>query len=366
MKHTTAFSDNLKYYREKRGLTQRQLAERIGYTEKSISKWESGGGLPSLLIAQQLSILLGVSLDEMLHEGTSQRYYLGIDGGGTKTIFKLTDESGAAVRIVCKGAVNPNDIGMDNACDVLREGILEVCGDIPRARITLFAGISGGGLTGNNAALLHAFFARFGFYAFQNGSDIDNLIALAEHRPCILVIMGTGFIVYSLQEQHQQRLAGWGQLFDDGGSGYTLGRDAIHAALCALDGSGEHTILSNLLTARMGMTPQAHLSNIYAGGKRYIASFADVVFDASAQGDHIARMILQRNMAYVAHIISTAARSIPEEQNIPVLFSGSISKQSDVLFPLIRHHLADKRCILRRMEQDPVDGALEYARRLTK
>lgn len=38
---------DLKKEREKRGLTQAQLADRIGVTEKSISKWESGRGQPS-------------------------------------------------------------------------------------------------------------------------------------------------------------------------------------------------------------------------------------------------------------------------------------------------------------------------------
>ena len=79
-------------------------------------------------------------------EYTTNHYFLGIDGGGTKTVFKLVDENGIAIREIRKGAANPNDIGMENAITLLRSGISEVCQGIPYSDITMFAGIAGGGL----------------------------------------------------------------------------------------------------------------------------------------------------------------------------------------------------------------------------
>ena len=60
-------------------------------------------------------------------EYSKNHYFLGIDGGGTKTLFKMVDENGAVIREIRKGAVNPNDIGMENAIALLRSGISEVC-----------------------------------------------------------------------------------------------------------------------------------------------------------------------------------------------------------------------------------------------
>ena len=74
-------------------------------------------------------------------------YFLGIDGGGTKTVFRLTDKNGNIYKELYKESSNPNDIGMKNAIHLLREGITEVCEQIPYEAITLFAGISGGGMT---------------------------------------------------------------------------------------------------------------------------------------------------------------------------------------------------------------------------
>ena len=174
-------------------------------------------------------------------------YLLGIDGGGTKTVFRLADESGQPLSTVYKGASNPNDIGMENTFSLLREGIYEACSGIPHGRITVFAGIAGGGLSGNNAEALHRFFEDFSFLAFENGSDIENLAALSSEEKRVLVIMGTGFIVYAINGAEKKRISGWGQLFDEGGSGYTIGRDAISAVLSAGDGSGRETLLTALL-----------------------------------------------------------------------------------------------------------------------
>ena len=293
----------------------------------------------------------------------SEKYYLGIDGGGTKTLFRLADAYGRKIKDVCKGPSNPNDIGMDAAMALLKEGINEVCGDISHADIVMFAGLSGGGMTGNNAEKFKHFFENFDFCAFENGSDIENLVSLTEEGRRVLVIMGTGFIVYALDGEMRRRIAGWGQFFDDGGSGYTLGRDAITAVLDAFDGSGEATLLTALLEVRIGEPAEKHLGTFYRGGKSYIASFADLVFVAAERGDHIAANILERNMAFVAEKIRTALLGFSAgEAEIPVYMAGGLTKRADVLFPLIEKHLANASCKLLCMDKEPVEGALRRAK----
>ena len=48
------------------GLTQKELAERLGVTNKAVSKWETGGGMPDISVLQELSRILEVSVDELL------------------------------------------------------------------------------------------------------------------------------------------------------------------------------------------------------------------------------------------------------------------------------------------------------------
>lgn len=59
-------AETIKGLREARGLTQRALADAVGVTDKAVSKWESGRGLPDISLVEPLSAALGVSVAELL------------------------------------------------------------------------------------------------------------------------------------------------------------------------------------------------------------------------------------------------------------------------------------------------------------
>jgi len=49
-------------------LTQQQLAESLSVTNKAVSKWETGSGLPDIAIVPSLAAALGVSVDEIISD----------------------------------------------------------------------------------------------------------------------------------------------------------------------------------------------------------------------------------------------------------------------------------------------------------
>ena len=59
-------AENLVSLRTKCGYTQLQVAEKINYSDKSVSKWERGDAIPDIPVMLQLSKLYGVSLDDMV------------------------------------------------------------------------------------------------------------------------------------------------------------------------------------------------------------------------------------------------------------------------------------------------------------
>lgn len=61
---------NLIAYRKAAGLTQAELAEKINYSDKSVSKWESGNGVPDVYTLMQLAALFGVTLNDLVGDGT--------------------------------------------------------------------------------------------------------------------------------------------------------------------------------------------------------------------------------------------------------------------------------------------------------
>ena len=64
--------DNIKFgrfireSRQAKGMTQKQLAEKIHVSDKAVSKWENGAGFPDIKILEPLAACLGVSLLELM------------------------------------------------------------------------------------------------------------------------------------------------------------------------------------------------------------------------------------------------------------------------------------------------------------
>ena len=65
--NTYVTGNTIKQLRETRGLTQTELAERIGVSSKTISKWETAKGLPDISLLQPLAQELGISVIELMN-----------------------------------------------------------------------------------------------------------------------------------------------------------------------------------------------------------------------------------------------------------------------------------------------------------
>ena len=59
---------NITRLRKMLNMTQSELAEKLNYSDKSISKWEQGNGIPDVRILLQISQLFNISLDDLVRE----------------------------------------------------------------------------------------------------------------------------------------------------------------------------------------------------------------------------------------------------------------------------------------------------------
>ena len=67
-------SNNIVYYRKKIGLTQSQLAERLGVKTTTVSTWERGASSPDIETLYDICKIFGVSLDEMYGVNTEKGF----------------------------------------------------------------------------------------------------------------------------------------------------------------------------------------------------------------------------------------------------------------------------------------------------
>lgn len=106
-------ADNISYYRKKMGLTQLQLAEKINYSDKAISKWERAESLPEVYVLNQLATFFGVTLNDFLTVGRKPREPLAVK---TRILISILSAGivwlVATVIFVLTNLISPN-IGYD-------------------------------------------------------------------------------------------------------------------------------------------------------------------------------------------------------------------------------------------------------------
>ena len=61
-------AENIAYYRKLNGDTQAGLAEKLSYSDKSVSKWERGDGTPDIFILSHIASLYGITVQDLLRE----------------------------------------------------------------------------------------------------------------------------------------------------------------------------------------------------------------------------------------------------------------------------------------------------------
>lgn len=59
-------AENIAYYRRQSGDTQADLAEKLNYSDKSVSKWERGDGTPDIFILSKIADLYGITVQDLL------------------------------------------------------------------------------------------------------------------------------------------------------------------------------------------------------------------------------------------------------------------------------------------------------------
>ena len=283
-----------------------------------------------------------VIMSESENTVTDKLYCLGIDGGGTKTEFCMSDSDGKIVNTVVLGPSNPFDIGIDKTIDLLRNGINTVAEHIAPNSIKIFSGIAGS-RSGNFASHIDSFFRNLGYMAFRSGSDIDITVdATLGNADGISVIMGTGQCVILKSGGETSVFGGLGYLFDMGGSGYDLGAHAIRSAIMAEEGSGKSTVLRELILKRTGSrTVREQLLYLYSLGKSGIASFAPLVFEAYELNDTVAEKILRENMHHIATLIYAAEKRLKTYGSVNTVISGGLTGYSKVILPVLREELDD-------------------------
>ena len=280
-------------------------------------------------------------------------YFLGVDGGATSTTCAVCDREGRILGIGHGGPSNHilapgGEARARAAIEVSLRGALAAFGvGSPAFEAAQF------GMTGINrdseAARVFATVVSPLLSARIMRIDNDATVALAGAlgcRPGVVVIAGTGSVALGRDPIGQEAGAGgWGYLFGDEGSGFALGLGGVRAALRARDGTGASTVLETAVPHRFGKSLGEIPLLFYEGRvqRAEIAALAPVVMAAAADGDPVARALVEDAAQALAGIVAAVVRRLTwPGGTVAVAPVGNVFKAGPVILDPLKTAIATR------------------------
>ena len=301
-------------------------------------------------------------------------YYLGIDGGGTKTRCVLADES-MVLATAMSGGSNIVRLGETQAREALHTAVRQVCAtaNISPAEIRAICIGAAGAARPEIAAKIHSILAELIPKAAPISIEVvgDTEIALEAAfgaGPGVIAIAGTGSIAYGRDANGRiARAGGWGFAVSDEGSGHWIGRRAISAILSAHDQGLETALTAMVLQAWKLTTLDELVQQANSTPPPDFPRLFPIVLRAADEGDSAARDLLNdagANLAALAAIVVRRLAHNTPAGMLPVAMTGSVFRQSpdvrEVFYNTLQTSLPGTD--VRQDIVDPIEGALARAR----
>ncbi|MCF0146837.1 MAG: ROK family protein [Clostridium sp.] len=274
-------------------------------------------------------------------------YFLGVDGGGTKTCFTLIDENGKVISRVIKGPSHPTQIGFDNLEKLLREGLEEIIANNKISeedieRVTL--GLAGYGIVKEIAEKI-AEIVKIVFKNIKYNLVSDVRVAIAgalAGEDGINIVAGTGSIALALKNNEIIRCGGWGYTVGDEASAYWIGKKTIALFSKESDGRVEKAALYELIKSNLNLNKDAeiisYVNDKIKGDRSEIAKFSRICSEAANLGDEEAMAIFNEAAVEITEMIKTLLRNFGKEQ-VKVSYTGGVFKSGELILNPLRSML---------------------------
>jgi N-acetylglucosamine kinase-like BadF-type ATPase len=297
-------------------------------------------------------------------------YYLGIDGGGTKTTCAVGDAS----KLLATATAGPSNIvrvGPAQTRDSLHGAIRQACaaaGITPEQVVRTCVGGSGAGRP-ESARIVREILEEVIVTPIDVVGDMQIALEAAfENGPGVVVIAGTGSIAYGRDRAGRTlRAGGWGFAIGDEGSAHWIARSAIAALLrqSDQDEKADESALAHGLFRTWKVNSLLDLAR--AANSVPPPDFAALFPAVVSSQDDIAREVLTAGGAELAKLAAILVhRLFPEEETdpVPIGVTGGVFRHSELVRETFYNELRrlDPRTRVNLQVLDPVEGALRMAR----
>lgn len=297
-------------------------------------------------------------------------FKIGVDGGGTKTDFILTEEDGTIVAHQQDTGCNPSLIGAAAVDTLINKNVQALLAESrklhPAATISHTLLCMAGSrpfwieyaATLSNCGLVQAF-----------DDSIPVLELATDGKTGLVLHAGTGSFVAARDPSDGTHYAGGlGWRFGDPASAYDLGRHAIGRAILEMQGWAKPSAIGEAIRNVTNLDNADDVTrHFYADDMPHItvANLAPQITAMAATGDKVAREIVGNSAQKLAQLASDViAKIIPQtfDEKIPVGLSGAILQTETAQQAIIS--TLGNRCTLSPITKAPIEGVRHILSRL--
>lgn len=296
--------------------------------------------------------------------------FLGVDGGGTKTLF-LLEKNGEKFESKQK-TIHPKQVSKEEYFEIMEKGINEVlkkAGISPNEITYTFVASPGYGQFPETEEFVHEGIRRvLGNDKFTVANDcVNGWAGSLNAKEGINIVIGTGAIGYGRDKNgNSMTCSGWGPFLGDEASGYWIGMKLLNLFTKMSDGRYIKTSIYDMVKEKLGLKKDYDIFEVTAKMKREeIAALSVILTKALEENDIYAYEILDQLTNEISLIIETLIKNLDFSDEVDISFSGGVSNIGEILYQKVRSKLKSRVNIVKPFAS-PADGALILAKEIYK
>lgn len=301
-------------------------------------------------------------------------YYLGIDGGGSKTAFAIIDENCKVLIKIEKETCHYMQVGLEGFKKVIDNGLNEICNALKITKNDInysFLAVPGyGEVKKDDLVIQDTVSSILENDRFSIGNDVvAGWAGSLACKPGINIVAGTGSIAYGVNEDNKfERTGGWGYFCGDEGSAYWIAKKGIEVFSKQSDERLEKTKIYNVFKDKLNIKEDFDLISLLKDDYKYdrtkVAKLCILVYEAAKLNDESAINIFKEAADELALMVKGILKKVNYKDRILVSYSGGVFNSKEFILEPLKEKLKTLNCELVEPILEPVLGAALYAFKL--
>ncbi|MFZ1320500.1 MAG: BadF/BadG/BcrA/BcrD ATPase family protein [Ignavibacteria bacterium] len=268
---------------------------------------------------------------------TETKFYIGADSGGTKFELLIVSLSGKILKSFRTKGIHYSVAGPQKYSEKITEYIqaavfksgleIENC-------MGICIGLAGAREESDRTKLAKLFKQKTKVRKIIINSDaMTALIGAFEGKEGIILISGTGSVLYGYYKNKIKRIGGWGRIIGDEGSGYWIGKKALNVAAKEFDRVNDISLQSSLckkLFSEFGID-RSNLNDMIFKENFDIQKITPHVLDLAGKKSKVCIEIIETAVEDLIYHIKTYLDFVKPVRVLKIALIGSLIENENIL-----------------------------------